>query len=94
MKHTCHWPGCQQEVPPALWGCRPHWFSLPRHLRYRIWATYRRGQEVTKTPSPAYLAAAHAVQAWIAEQIRLNQSRGHTSTADRQRANQAKRKAK
>jgi hypothetical protein len=66
MKHTCHWPGCGKEVPPAMWGCSPHWFSLPKHLRDRIWATYRRGQEITKTPSPEYLEAALAVQDWIA----------------------------
>jgi len=49
-----------------MWGCTKHWFSLPRPLRDRIWQTYRRGQEVTKTPSPEYLAAAKAVQEWIA----------------------------
>lgn len=54
-----------------MWGCRPHWFTLPKPLRDRIWATYRPGQEVTKTPSPAYLEAAHAVQAWIAQQAQI-----------------------
>ena len=39
----------------------------PKHLRDRIWATYRPGQEITKTPSPAYLEAAREVQAWIKE---------------------------
>ena len=66
MRHTCHWPGCEVEVPPALWGCRPHWYSLPRHLRALIWKTYRRGQEVRKDPSPEYVEAARAVQRWIA----------------------------
>ncbi len=66
-KHTCHWPGCGKKVPPAMWGCRPHWFSLPKNLRDRIWATYRPGQEITKTPSPAYMDAAKEVQAWIAQ---------------------------
>lgn len=65
MSHTCHWPGCAKEVPPKLWGCKAHWYALPADLRRRIWATYRPGQEVTKTPSPAYLDAARAVQAWI-----------------------------
>lgn len=68
MKHTCHWPGCPKEVPPAMWGCKLHWFTLPKRLRDRIWATYRAGQEITKTPSESYLEAAKAVQAWIAEQ--------------------------
>lgn len=67
MRHLCHWPGCQQEVPPARWGCTPHWYQLPKALRDQIWATYRPGQEVTKTPSRAYIEAAQAVQAWIKE---------------------------
>ncbi len=65
--HTCHWPGCDRRVPPARWGCRPHWFALPLPLRNRIWATYVPGQEVTKTPSAAYIAAAKEAQQWIAE---------------------------
>lgn len=63
--HTCHWPGCTQQVPPAMWGCKSHWFRLPKALRDRIWATYRAGQEETLTPSVAYLEAADAVQCWI-----------------------------
>ena len=67
MAHTCHWPGCGKAVPAAMWGCKPHWFALPKQLRDRIWATYRRGQEVTKTPSAEYIEAALAVQQWIRE---------------------------
>lgn len=66
--HHCHWPGCKTPVPPKMWGCRGHWFKLPKHLRDRIWATYVPGQEITKTPSDAYLDAAEAVQDWIAAQ--------------------------
>lgn len=65
MTHSCHWPGCNQAVPPAMWGCRRHWFTLPKPLRDRIWKTYRPGQERTKDPSPEYLAAAAGVQQWI-----------------------------
>lgn len=68
MTHRCHWPGCNAAVPPAMWGCKSHWFKLPKALRDRIWSTYRPGQEITKTPSPDYLAAAKDVQAWITEQ--------------------------
>lgn len=63
--HTCHWPGCPKQVPPAMWGCRPHWFTLPKPLSDRIWRAYRPGQEVTLTPSRDYIEAARAVQAWI-----------------------------
>lgn len=65
--HTCHWPRCGQAVPAAMWGCKGHWFTLPKHLRDRIWETYRRGQEITKSPSAEYIAAAKAVQEWIAQ---------------------------
>jgi len=68
MSHTCHRPGCGREVPPKLWGCKVHWYALPKPLRDRIWSTYVPGQEITKTPSRAYLAAARDVQAWIAQQ--------------------------
>ena len=64
--HHCHWPGCTAQVPPAMWGCRRHWYALPKHLRDRIWATFRPGQEITMTPSDAYLQAARDVQEWIA----------------------------
>jgi hypothetical protein len=63
--HHCHWPGCERKVPPAMWGCKAHWFKLPMRLRNRIWATYRPGQEVTKDPSADYLSVAREVQDWI-----------------------------
>ncbi len=63
--HTCHWPGCGKQCPPAMWGCKTHWFKLPKNLRDRIWRTFRPGQEVTMTPSAEYLEAAKEVQEWI-----------------------------
>lgn len=66
--HTCHWPGCGKQVPPAMWGCKAHWFKLPQSLRNKIWATYRPGQEVSMTPSQDYLDAANEVDAWIRSQ--------------------------
>jgi hypothetical protein len=50
-----------------MWGCRRHWFSLPKRLRDRIWLTYRPGQEADMSPSMAYLNVADEVQAWIKE---------------------------
>lgn len=67
-RHTCHWPGCGKVVPPAMWGCKTHWFKLPALLRAKVWRTYRPGQEVTKDPSADYLAVAREVQEWIAAQ--------------------------
>lgn len=63
--HTCHWPGCEVVVPPAMWGCKPHWFRLPAHLRRQIWATYRPGQEDDRSPSREYVVAARLVKEWI-----------------------------
>lgn len=63
--HHCHWPGCARQVPPAMWGCKQHWFQLPQRLRNRIWATYCPGQEITRTPSAEYVAAAREVREWI-----------------------------
>lgn len=63
--HRCHWPGCTKQVPPALWGCKTHWYRLPRHLRDLIWETYEPGQEVDLSPSAEYLDVADKVQAWI-----------------------------
>lgn len=66
LGHKCHWPGCERDVPPAMWGCRSHWFKLPARLRAAVWRAYQPGQEITKDPSPEYIAVAREVQAWIA----------------------------
>lgn len=65
-EHRCHWPGCEQQVEPARWGCRVHWAALPKFLRDRIWATFVPGQERTGTPSTEYVATAADVRRWIA----------------------------
>lgn len=67
-EHLCRWPGCQASVPPSMWGCRGHWFALPKVLRKAIWANYRPGQEVDKRPSDQYLTVFHNVQKWILEE--------------------------
>lgn len=63
--HTCHWPGCTVAVQPKLWGCRSHWFKLPKRFRDAIGETYIPGQEIRKDPSPQYLAVAAEVHEWI-----------------------------
>lgn len=65
--HTCHWPGCGKQCPPAKWGCYQCWMRLPKYLRDKIWAAYCPGQEVDATPSRQYVAVAREVQEWIAE---------------------------
>lgn len=39
--------------------------NCQRGLRAKIWATYKPGQEISKTPSAEYLAVAKQVQEWI-----------------------------
>jgi hypothetical protein len=62
--HRCHWPGCDRVVPPAMWGCKPHWFRLPKFLRDAVWRWYVPGQELRKDPSTEYLDVAELVQHW------------------------------
>lgn len=50
-----------------MWGCRNHWYSLPKALRDKVWRAYIPGQERTMTPTPAYVAVAREVEAWIKE---------------------------
>ena len=63
--HECHWPGCTAQVPPAMWGCKKHWYALPAELRREIWRCYRPGQEIDQRPSTTYIAVARRVQDWI-----------------------------
>lgn len=63
--HTCHWPGCERQVPPAMWGCREHWFRLPRVLRDKLWQAYDAGQEDRMDPSDEYMEVAEEIQQWI-----------------------------
>src|ERR1700741_1111241 len=70
-QHGCHWPGCTEQVPPAMWGCRRHWYKLPLDLRNRVWACYEPGQETTLTPSAAYIRVAGQVLDWIETYLAL-----------------------
>lgn len=67
--HTCHWPGCRKQVPPAMWGCKAHWFRLPKPIRDEIWKEYRPGQEQDGKPSLRYVVVTKLAQEWIAGRI-------------------------
>lgn len=67
--HACHWPDCPEQVPPAMWGCKRHWMTLPRNIRDRIWSAYAPGQERTLSPSSEYLEAAEDAQRWIRQHL-------------------------
>lgn len=71
MTHLCHAHGCERKVPPHIFMCRGHWYSLPKAVRDAIWFHYRSGQEITKDPSPSYMAVQQYAIALI-----LSKSRG------------------
>lgn len=56
MNHHCHAHGCTRAVPPRMFMCREHWYSLRKPMRDAIWREYRPGQEKDKNPSPRYMA--------------------------------------
>lgn len=62
----CNWPGCSEMVPTNLWGCKKHWFTLPEHLRKKVWKTYRPGQEKDLNPSQEYVETIMGIRRWIA----------------------------
>lgn len=64
--HLCHATGCEIQIPPVMFMCRKHWFSLPKKLRDQVWATYRQGQCEDWAISHAYADAARAAVRFIA----------------------------
>jgi len=50
--HTCAAVGCRVIVPTSWLMCRIHWYSLPKEMRDRVWATYQDGQESEGGPTP------------------------------------------
>ena len=67
LMHTCHATNCKRNVPPEMFMCRQHWFTLPKAMRDRIWATYRVGQCDDWNISHEYAEAARAAVRYIAE---------------------------
>jgi hypothetical protein len=53
-------------VPPEMFMCRRHWFSLPKAMRDAIWRTYRAGQCDDWNISAGYADAASAAVRFIA----------------------------
>ena len=66
MSHHCHATLCEVEVPPEMFMCKRHWFSLPKRLRDKIWNTYRVGQCDDMNPSKEYCQAAKECLVFIA----------------------------
>lgn len=60
--HICGWPECRRPVPLNEWGCKGHWFALPKEIRDEIWQGYRSAGKL----SPEWIAANEKALAWIA----------------------------
>ena len=64
--HHCHATGCNVNIPPEMFMCKRHWFSLPKRFRAWIWDTYRPGQCDDWNISKEYSEAAKACVIYIA----------------------------
>jgi hypothetical protein len=58
--HHCHANGCNEVVDPKFLMCRKHWFMVPQKNKLAVYRHYRKGQEIDKNPTAAYLEAAQA----------------------------------
>ena len=64
-RHTCHAIDCDVRVPPRMFMCKKHWFTLPKELRDAVWAAYEPGQEVRMDPTGEYLNVAARAVRWL-----------------------------
>lgn len=71
IEHTCHARGCEKPVPPKMLMCLRHWRMVPRPLQTLVWARYVPGQEITKTPTTAYLDVMKQAIDAVAEKERV-----------------------
>ena len=60
--HSCPWPGCTQRVPRHLWGCKAHWYRLPRELGDRVSRAWRHGTV------GEHMEALEAIDEWLARE--------------------------
>ena len=67
LPHYCHAEGCEVRVPPAMFMCKPHWFSLPKAMRDEIWDVYEPGQEQRMDPTDEYIEVARRCVEWVAK---------------------------
>jgi hypothetical protein len=65
--HLCHAIGCNVPVPPKMLMCKPHWYMVPPELRAAVWREYRKGQEIRKDPTRAYLVVMRQAIEAVAE---------------------------
>lgn len=61
--HECHWPGCTARVPTEKWGCKHHWYRLPRHLREKLCSAWFNGG------TREYMAVHDEIDRWCRENV-------------------------
>lgn len=66
LPHYCHADGCETKVPPRMFMCKPHWYTLPKAMRDRLWELYEPGQERRMDPSVDYIEHAMACVEYVA----------------------------
>jgi hypothetical protein len=65
---SCAIPGCARPIDPSRLMCRCHWYTVPKELRDRVWATWRSGQDAySREHQDAVRQAISAVMAALAE---------------------------
>ena len=74
-EHLCHAKDCDEEVPPRMLMCYPHWRMVPKKLQAAVWDAYVPGQEIRKTPSRSYVKAAQEAIDAVAEKERKRRIR-------------------
>lgn len=70
VTHKCGHPDCDTQIGLGLFACRPHWFNLPRSLRYPITSAWSRLQAaitiagLNRAEAAHHAAVADAVNWW------------------------------
>jgi len=61
-------------IPTKKWGCRAHWWRLPKVFRDQIIAAYAKAGDVRADPSEEYMKAEDAAREWAISQIRAGRA--------------------
>lgn len=69
MNRLCQWPGCEVQIPSGMWGCKYHWFKLPKHLRKRLYLAYAPKPQVITVPSPEYVKVMQDIADWLVDYV-------------------------
>lgn len=66
LPHYCHARECEVRVPPAMFMCKKHWYTLPKPMREAVWGAYTPGQEIRMDPTDDYVNVVHRAIEWLA----------------------------